>query len=114
MAGAEDMEGADLADPEVLSKKSSHKNQKEYKFHPHAFGKQQYASYASVKDVIVQNIQKSWEGGYDIGKLLRDLDVVDLTPHKPTQDITTKTDPAAAQRDQEGFNIKYQEKLRIF
>ena len=72
-------------------------NQKEYKFHPHTHGKQQYASYASVKDVIIQNIQKSWKGGYDIGKSLRDLAVYDLDPHKPTRQETSLTDADKAQ-----------------
>ena len=50
---------------------------KEYKFHPHTQGKQQYASYASIKEIIIQNIQRSWEGGYDIAKSLRDLIIMD-------------------------------------
>ena len=48
-------------------------NQKEYKFHPHSFGRQHYATYASVKEMLIQNIQKSWDGGYDIAKSLRQM-----------------------------------------
>ena len=62
----------------------------------------------------MQNIQKSWDGGYDVGKSLRELAKYNLAPHEPTRDVTTKTDAGEAQREQEGFNIKYQEKLRIF
>ena len=33
--------------------------QKEYKFHPHTHGNKSYATYASIKELIIQNIQKS-------------------------------------------------------
>ena len=88
--------------------------QKEYVFHPHTFSKQQYVLYASTKERIIQNIQKGWEGGYDIGISLRDLVVFDLTTVEPIRATTTKTDQVAAQREQEGMNIKYQEQLRFF
>ena len=52
--------------------------------------------------------------GYDIRISLRDLVVLDLTTVDPTRATTTKTDQVAAQREQEGMNIKYQEQLQFF
>ena len=39
---------------------------------------------------------------------------MDLTTEEPTRSISTKTDTDQANREQEGYNIKYQEALRIF
>ena len=39
----------------------------------------------------MQNIQKSWDGGYNISKSLKDLAVINLDAEKPTRDLSTKT-----------------------
>ena len=88
--------------------------QKEFKFHPHTQGRQSYATYASVKELIIQNIQKGWEGGFDIGKSLRDNVKVDLTTEAPTRSMSNKTDTTQASIEQEGYNIRYQEELRLY
>ena len=51
---------------------------------------------------------------YDIGISLWDLVVFDLKTVEPTRATTIKADPTAAQREQDGMNIKYQEQLQIF
>ena len=53
--------------------------QAEIKFYPHGIsGKQQSMTYATVKDAIVQHVQKSFRQGHDIAVSLRDLKKKDL------------------------------------
>ena len=71
------------------------------------------AIYITIKELIIQNIQKSWDGGYDINKLLKVLVEIDLNILKLIRDIFTKTDTEEKKVDQDGLDIKYREKLRI-
>ena len=61
----------------------------------------------------MQNIQKSWDGGYDISKSLKDLAVINLDAEKPMRDLSTKTNADEKKVDQEGLDIDWHEKLRI-
>ena len=56
---------------------------KEMKFTPHGQGKPQAATYASVKDAIIQYIQKTFKGGNDIAISIDQMKVVDLKSKKP-------------------------------
>ena len=82
-------------------------NQKKYKFHLHSFGRQHYATYASVKEMLIQNIQKSWDGGYDIATSLKDLIKLDLTGEEPSTSESNKTNDDKKAQEQVGFDIKY-------
>ena len=66
------------------------------------------ATYATVKEAVVQQVQKEYEGANDIAKSLEDLQLVDLTALEPVRKISTKTKPEEAAIEQDGFNIKYQ------
>ena len=70
--------------------------------------------YASVKEMLIQNIQKSWDGSYDIAKLLKDLIKLDLTGEEPSRSESNKTNADEKAQEQAGFDIKYQEELQIF
>jgi hypothetical protein len=55
--------------------------QQEMKFFPHGIGRErQTVSYDTVKDYIVQIIQKTYKNGQDSAVSIRDLNKRDLTP----------------------------------
>jgi hypothetical protein len=85
---------------------------KELKFAPHTQGKIQYATYATVKEAVVQYIQKTFKGGHDVAKSLKDGKVVDLTLHEPDPELSMENDATKAAIEQAGMDIKYQEQLR--
>jgi hypothetical protein len=63
------------------------------KLYPHGIGRDQQAvSYDTVKDHIVQNVQKTYRNGQDAVVSIRNLIVMDLTPHEPTRGISRGVD----------------------
>jgi hypothetical protein len=59
--------------------------ERELKFSPHQYqGKTPLATYATMKDAIIQHIQKSYKGGQDVSKSLEDMIVADLANAEPT------------------------------
>ena len=96
-------------------KKKSYKKQqtifKELKFAPHLQGKSQTATYASVKEAVIQQIQKTYKGGIDVSKCLKDIQKIDLDADEPVREVSNDTDQAKKESEQKGYDIKYQEKL---
>ena len=88
--------------------------QKEYKFTPHTQGKPQTATYATVKDHVIQQIQKTFKDGNNVAQSLKDGKVYELTDDEPKRQISEEEDIRAATLEQTGFDIKYQEELRRF
>ena len=95
----------------------------EMKFIPHYTGKQQMVTYDSVKDHIVQQIQKSFKYGNDIAQAIRDMVYEDdLGGGRPTrQTVTVPIDKDTReslhmklQIEQEGYDIEYKEELRKY
>ena len=87
---------------------------KDYRFTPNVQGKPQGATYATVKDHIVQYIQSNFKGGSDIAKSIKDLKVVDLSQEKPKRPLATapkkdETDVEKATREitQHGYDIMF-------
>jgi hypothetical protein len=93
---------------------STNSNQAEMKFAPHVQGKPQSATYATVKDAIVQNVQKNFRDGHDVARSLEELQVIDLAQEEPQREMSKKENPDEKSTDKDGFNIKYQEELRQF
>ena len=86
--------------------------QMDMKFYPHGGGRdRQTVTYDSVKDHIVQYVQKTYKNGQDIAKSLQDLQKKDLDPMKPDQDIATDTDDEVRKRSQDGMDIMYQAEI---
>ena len=83
-------------------------------FAPHVQGKAQSATYATVKESVIQYIQKTYKDGNDVAQSLKDGEVFDLTKVEPVRAISTEKDEAMAVLEQGGFDIKYQEELRRF
>ena len=88
--------------------------QLDLKFAPHIQGKPQTATYATVKDAVIQFVQKTFKDGNDIAQSLKDGKVYDLDKEEPEREISTATDATKATLEQAGFDIKYQEELRCF
>jgi hypothetical protein len=97
------------------SNKSSRYNStsttKEYKFAPHTHGNTTYATYSTVKDVIITYMKKHYKTGLDIAKSIKEGDIIDMTIKHPTHEISTETEDADREMEQKGFDIKYQEEL---
>ena len=73
------------------------------KFFPHGIGRdRQTVTYDTVKDHIVQYVQKTYNNGQDIAISLRDLVVKDLSPLVPRREQATSTDGADKANKQNG------------
>ena len=85
------------------------------KFYPHGIGRDRQAvTYDTVKDHIVQQIQKNYKNGQDAAVSIRDLAVKDLTPHAPTRGAAVDTDITENAKQQAGMDILYQAELERY
>ena len=55
------------------------------KFAPQTVGKSPSHTYDTVKDHILQYIQRTYKHGFDTAESLRALKLVDLDPNKPVR-----------------------------
>ena len=88
--------------------------QLDLKFTPHVQGKPQAATYATVKNTVIQFIQKTFKDGNDIAQSLKDGKVYNLSKEEPEREISKAMDVTKATLEQACFDIKYQEELRHF
>ena len=59
------------------------------KFAPHTSGKSTYASFATVKEHIVEYVQKSYiKAGVDVAKSLKKMKWLDLDAEEPVMETT--------------------------
>ena len=85
------------------------------KFFPHGIGRErQTVTYETVKEHIVQYVQKTYKCGQDIAVSLRDLQMKDLTPNMPVRGASIATDTNANTREQAGMDILYQAELERY
>ena len=88
------------------SKKST--NKKIYKFSTLLNqGKKNFASYASMKEKIMQDFQK--EFGSDVTRSLKKMETIDLKKEEPERVLSTESDAAKKATKQKGYDMKYQE-----
>jgi hypothetical protein len=98
-----------------LNSTSSSTKQPEMKFFPHKIGRDwQAVSYDTVKDHIVQYVQKTYRNGQDAAVSIRNLVVIDLTPHEPTRGTSRDVDATANLKAQAGMDIMYQATLKRY
>ena len=88
--------------------------QPEMKFFPHAVGRQQAVTYDTVKDHIIINIQKSFQGGDDIAESLRDMKVIDLEKEKPVRQLSENKDANERKIEQDGYDIVYSGEIQSY
>jgi hypothetical protein len=94
---------------------SSSTKQPEMKVFPHGIGRDQQAvSYDTVKGHIVQYVQKTYRNGQDAAVSIRNLVVMDLTPHEPTRGISRDVEATANLKAQAGKDIIYQADLERY
>jgi len=84
----------------------------EMKFAPNSQGTGKNHTYATVKDYVLQYIQKTYDGGYDVATSLEDEVLVDLNNSKPVRLISRNSDPDEQRLEQEGHNIDYEDTLK--
>ncbi|MGC9191043.1 MAG: hypothetical protein ACP5FR_04005, partial [Candidatus Micrarchaeia archaeon] len=83
-------------------------------FAPNSQGKPQTATYATVKEAIIQQVQKTFKDGQDVAESIEKGMPFDLSSVEPTRSISAEEDPVKATLEQTGLNIKYQEELRHY
>ena len=84
----------------------------EMKFTPYYVGKQQGATFDTVRDHLLLQMQKTFKDGKDIVQALRD-NVDDLGSARPVRSISSKVDDAENKTEQDGFDIDYKEEIRL-
>ncbi len=85
------------------------------KFFPHGIGRDRQAvSYDTVKDHIVQYVQKTYRNGQDAAVSIRNLVIMDLSSHVPNRGIATAADATANLHQQAGIDILYQAELKRY
>jgi hypothetical protein len=85
------------------------------KFFPHGIGRDRQAvTYNTVKDHIVQCIQKTYKNGQDAAVSIRKLSVIDLTPQEPNRGRATRADAAEKLEQQAGMDIMHQAGLERY
>jgi hypothetical protein len=85
------------------------------KLFPRGMGRDQHAvSYDTVKDHMKQYVQKTYRNGPDAAVSIRNLAVMDLTPHEPTRGISRDVDATANLKSQADKDIIYQAELERY
>jgi recombination DNA repair RAD52 pathway protein len=86
----------------------------EMKFIPDRIGKEvrQTATYQTVKDYIIQLVQKSFRNGKDVADSIRKMDRIDMTSKIPIRRISVATDADNRVTEQEGYNILYKAEIK--
>jgi hypothetical protein len=86
----------------------------EMKFTPHVIGMEvwQTATYQTVKDYIIQLVQKSFRNGKHVTDSIGKMERIDMTTKIPVRKISgaSKADDKAT--DQEGYDILYKAEIR--
>jgi len=86
---------------------------KELKFHPQSVGKTHVALRATTKDAVEQKIQSEWkQGGHDIAKSLRDLEMIPTEDQRPERELPKPEADKGKAEEQSGMDICCQEELR--
>ena len=83
----------------------------ELKFAPHNPGKGSTATYATVKEHIVEGIQKShMQAGVDVSKSLKKMKWIDFDADEPVRIMSELDDADAKREEQEFLDRMHQEK----
>ena len=89
--------------------------EKDYRFATQdQMGKGNYGTYNTVKDAIVQEVQEKYKYGSDIAKSIRQGKLFDIDSVMPIRKVSKVSDAEAKKDEQDGFNIRFQEELRVW
>jgi hypothetical protein len=88
----------------------------EMKFVPHRIGKEvwQTAPYQTVKDYIIQLVQKSFRNGKDVADSIRKMDRINITSTIPVRRLLRATDADDRATKQEGYDILYKAEIDMY
>jgi hypothetical protein len=86
------------------------------KFIPHQIGKEvrQTATYQTVKDDIIQLVQKSFRNGKDVADSIRKMDRINIMSKIPVRKLSRATDADDRATEQEGYDILYKAEIDMF
>jgi hypothetical protein len=85
------------------------------KFYSHGIGREgQAVSYNTVKDHIVQQVQKNYINGQDAAVSIRNLKTKDLSSQEPKRGQANESDTTLNQMKQAGMGILYQAELERY
>ena len=86
--------------------KKSDNTKREIKFFPHAVGSQQQSvTHETVKDHIIQYVQKNYKNGIDIAESLESESMKDMSKLSPTRKVSEASTEEEKKIEQEGFDI---------
>jgi hypothetical protein len=85
----------------------------EMKFLPHGIGKEvwQTATYQTVKDYIIQLVQKSLRNGKDVADSIRKMENIDMRTKIPVRKISGASKADERATEQEGYDILYKAEI---
>jgi hypothetical protein len=88
----------------------------EMKFIPHGIGKEvrQTATYQTVKDYILQLVQKSFRNGKDVADSIRKMDRINMTSKIPIRRLSGATNADDRATEQEGYDILYKAEIDMY
>jgi hypothetical protein len=88
----------------------------EMKFILHGIGKEvwQTATYQTVKDYIIQLVQKSFRNGKDVADSIRKMDRIDMTSKIPVTRLLGATNADDRATEQEGYDILYKAEIDMY
>ena len=90
-------------------------SERELKFSPQSTAyRGRFATNATVKEHVIQEIQKKYKNGSDVAKSLRDGNLIDIKGLKPIRSVSLNPDAMQRSIEQGGFDIDYQEELRRY
>jgi hypothetical protein len=96
------------------NKKNKTSAQIEYKFTPHTTSKSRRATFSTVKDHLVNKIQRDFKGGKDIADSLIAMEKVDLSQYRPTLETSILGSDSARANEQKQFDMIFRAKIEKF
>jgi hypothetical protein len=85
------------------------------KFAPYSNNKDQNrTTFATVKDYIIQEVQKNMKHGQDMAESLPKMEMIDLDLKKLIRKVSTANNAGVKQLEQDGFDLEYKAKLNKF
>jgi hypothetical protein len=74
----------------------------------------QTATYQTIKDYIIQLVQKSFRNGKDVADSIRKMDRIDMTSKIPIRRISGATNADNRVTEQEGYDILYKAEIDMY
>ena len=82
------------------------------KFAPNSAGRQNTATFATVKEHLVQHIQ-SKSGGQDVAESLAQMKLVNLENEKPKREWSTNSNEEQKAREQKDFDNEFDVRIKL-